>query len=134
MSVETFRTRRGFLCAAGAVGVGMLLPRGGSAAGIIGGKDGRDSAAGVTPTEDLMREHGALQRLLLIYEEGIRCLDAHETMPPEALAEAAAVVRSFIEDYHQKQEEEGVFPRLEKAGKLADLTSILRAQHSAGRT
>ena len=81
-----------------------------------------------------MREHGALERLLLIYEEGVRRLDAHVTVPPEPLSAAAGLVRSFIEDCHQKEEEEDVFPRLEKAGRLTGLTAVLRAQHAAGRS
>jgi hemerythrin-like domain-containing protein len=39
-----------------------------------------------------------------------------------------------IEDYHEKLEENFLFPRFEKAGKLADLTAVLRKQHQAGRT
>jgi hemerythrin-like domain-containing protein len=80
-----------------------------------------------------MREHGVLERLLLVYEEGIRRLDAHEALLPETLSEAVGIVRRFIEDYHEKQEESDVFPRLEKAGKLVQLTALLREQHKAGR-
>ena len=39
----------------------------------------------------------------------------------------------MIEDYHEKLEENFLFPRFEKAGKLADLTAMLRRQHQAGR-
>jgi hemerythrin-like domain-containing protein len=43
------------------------------------------------------------------------------------------IIRRFIEDYHEKLEEQYVFPRLEKAGKLTDLTGVLRTQHQRGR-
>jgi hypothetical protein len=38
-----------------------------------------------------------------------------------------------FEDYHEKLEEDYLFPLFEKAGRLIDLTKVLRAQHQAGR-
>jgi len=87
----------------------------------------------VSPTEDLMREHGVLRRVLLIYGEVLRRLGAGQDVPADGLAHAATIIREFIEDYHEKDEEEFIFPRLEKARKLTDLTAVLRAQHQAGR-
>lgn len=87
----------------------------------------------VTPPEDLMREHGVLKRVLLIYREGIRRLQAGEQLPTDALNAAAAIIRSFIEDYHEQLEEQHVFPKLEQAGKLTDITAVLRTQHQRGR-
>jgi hemerythrin-like domain-containing protein len=87
----------------------------------------------VTPPEDLMREHGVLKRVLLIYREGIRRVQASEQLPADALNAGASIIRSFIEDYHEKLEEQYVFPKLEQAGKLTDVTSVLRTQHSRGR-
>src|SRR5262245_30823448 len=87
----------------------------------------------VAPPEDLMREHGVLKRVLLVYREVIRRVNAREDVPPEAVRDGAAIIRRFIEDYHEKLEEDYLFPRFEKAHKLADLTSVLRAQHQAGR-
>jgi len=87
----------------------------------------------VSPAEDLMREHGVLKRVLLVYEETLRRLHAGEELPPEALAEAAGIIRSFIEDYHEKLEEDFLFPRFRKANKLIDLVEVLLEQHRAGR-
>src|SRR5215813_10728452 len=87
----------------------------------------------VTPAEDLMREHGALNRILLIYDEAVARIDAKKEFPPEVLASAAAIVRRFIEEYHEKLEEDHLFPHFEKAGKLTDLVSVLKQQHAAGR-
>jgi hemerythrin-like domain-containing protein len=42
-------------------------------------------------------------------------------------------VRHFIEDYHEKLEENYLFPRFEKANRLVDLVHTLKAQHDAGR-
>lgn len=38
-----------------------------------------------------------------------------------------------MENYHEKLEEDYLFPRFEKAGKLVDLVKVLLAQHHAGR-
>lgn len=133
MDTEARRTRRDFLVAAGTVGAGVLLTGCSSMARTSEEKEAGEGEEGVTATEDLMREHGVLERILLIYEEGIRRLEAHEALLPESLSDAGGIVRKFVEDYHEKQEESDVFPRLEKAGKLTSLTAVLRAQHKAGR-
>src|SRR6516165_10680719 len=92
-----------------------------------------DEEVPVTPPEDLMREHGVLKRVLLIYREGIRRVEAGAELPVQALNGGAAIIRSFIEDYHEQLEEKHVFPKLEQAGKLADVTAVLRTQHARGR-
>src|SRR5436190_19051528 len=48
---------------------------------------------GVSPAEDLMREHGVLNRVLLVYEECLRRIDEKRDLPPEPLAETARLVR-----------------------------------------
>jgi hemerythrin-like domain-containing protein len=87
----------------------------------------------IAPTEDLMREHGVLKRVLLAYREVLRRLDVRQDFPPEALAEAAEIIRGFIEDYHEKLEEDYLFPRFQKANKFVDLVRVLHEQHQAGR-
>jgi hemerythrin-like domain-containing protein len=42
-------------------------------------------------------------------------------------------VRDFIENYHERSEEEAVFPRFKKAGKMVPLVNTLLTQHQAGR-
>ena len=87
----------------------------------------------ISPAEDLMREHGVLNRVLLIYEELQRRVRSGSDFPPTVLQNSAKIIRSFIEDYHEKLEEDYLFPRFEKAGKLLDLVKVLREQHQAGR-
>ena len=87
----------------------------------------------MAPTEDLMREHGVLRRILLVYGEVIRRIDAKQEVKPEWVSSSATIIREFIEDYHEKDEEQYLFPRLHKAGKLTELVSVLAAQHQAGR-
>jgi hemerythrin-like domain-containing protein len=87
----------------------------------------------VAPNEDLMREHGILNRLLLIYQEISRRIDSHETFPIKSLSESVNIVRSFLENYHEKLEEDFIFPVFEKAEKQVELVKTLREQHNAGR-
>jgi hemerythrin-like domain-containing protein len=133
MDIEARRTRRDFLVAAGTVGAGLLLTGCSGIATRREEKNAEEGEEGVTATEGLMRQHGVLERVLLIYEEGIRRIETDDVLLPENVADAAMIVRAYIEDYHEKQEESEVFPRVEKAGKLAPLTAVLRAQHKAGR-
>ncbi len=93
------------------------------------GKKGEE----ISPAEDLMREHGVLARILLIYDEISMRLEKGMKYPPEVLASAAALIRRFVEDYHEKLEEDHVFPRFVKSGRLVDLVNVLLEQHRAGR-
>lgn len=87
----------------------------------------------VSANEDLMREHGILNRLLLIYQEIARRIEKKQDFPIEALAKSSKLVRDFLENYHEKLEEEFIFPRFEKANQLVDLVHTLKDQHDAGR-
>lgn len=97
------------------------------------GEEKDKDEAKVTPPEDLMREHAILSRLLLICERALSAGARPADWPVPQLADATRLVRTFIEDYHEKLEEDYIFPRFEKAGRLADLTAVLRQQHDAGR-
>jgi len=125
-------TRRSWL--AGALGAGAASAFAGTQAPPAAPGPSRPIGdEGVGPGEDLMREHGVLNRILLIYDEGIRRTQVRGPLPLEALRSAAGIIRKFLEEYHEKLEEEHLFPRFERAGKLAELVSVLRAQHLAGR-
>ncbi len=139
MNSQSQHSRRQFLLAGTAAGSGFAV------AGFVGSAQGGDAAApaksgvqpspemDIAPPEDLMREHGVLSRILLIYEESLRRLHGKRDPQPAIVAEAAKIIRTFIEDYHEKLEEDQLFPRFEKAGKLVELVKVLREQHQAGR-
>jgi hemerythrin-like domain-containing protein len=95
-------------------------------------EDAGQAETGVSPAEDLMREHGVLDRLLLVYDEVLRRIGAKEEPPTKELADTVALVKSFIHDYHEKLEERHVFPRFGKADTFIHLTAVLRTQHRAG--
>lgn len=89
--------------------------------------------AEISPAEDLMREHGVLKRVLLIYREIVKRIDGKRQFPPQVAGASAKLIRSFIEDYHEKLEEDYLFPRFRKANRLVDLVDVLYLQHRKGR-
>jgi hemerythrin-like domain-containing protein len=130
-------SRRNFLIGTSAVASSTLvLPF--SALGVQtahkkASKKKEEGGEDVSTNEDLMREHGVLNRVLLIYDETIRRIQANEKFDSAVVTKSAAIIKSFIEDYHEKLEEDHIFPRFEQSGKLIELTVNLRAQHAMGR-
>jgi len=88
---------------------------------------------GITATERLMRDSGVLLRILSIYDAGGRRLGGGEDIEPAIFTQAAEAMRDFVHAYHEKQEEEHVFPRFKKAGRMVELIDVMQAQHSAGQ-
>lgn len=92
-----------------------------------------DEEMEISPAEDLMQEHGLLNRILFIYDHcKIRLLDKQDC-DLSFLNRSAGLIRQFVEDYHEKQEEDYLFLRFEKSNTLIPLVSTLRTQHKAGR-
>jgi hemerythrin-like domain-containing protein len=89
----------------------------------------------VSATEDLMREHGVIRRVLVVYRESaIRLRTKASSVPPDALQKAARLIRVFGEDYHEKKlEETHLFPAVKKAGLAASRVDTLIGQHQRGR-
>lgn len=87
----------------------------------------------VSPPEDLMREHGVLNRVLLIYQAALDRFARADAFDTSTISEAARIVQAFIEGYHERNEEQYLFPRFRRAGKMLDLVDVLYQQHQAGR-
>jgi hemerythrin-like domain-containing protein len=122
-------SRRKFIKTGGIVIASSMI----ATAGNLLAKEEEKKKDEVSPPEDLMREHGVLKRILLIYGEALRRIEANEDLPPEPIAKSARIIRDFVEDYHEKLEEDFLFPRFKKANKLTDLVDVLLQQHQGGR-
>lgn len=90
----------------------------------------------VGAVEDLMREHGVLRRVLLVYEEIIPKLRSDApAVDGAALNKAAQLFHDFGEEYHERKlEEKYIFPRVKNAGGPGGrYVDVLLAQHQRGR-
>ncbi|MFZ0927289.1 MAG: hemerythrin domain-containing protein [Syntrophobacteraceae bacterium] len=133
MHSGTPTSRRRFLCLTGGLAAGIALQAVPPAVLAAAKIEGKGKECEVNPVEDLMREHGVLRRVLLIYEEAISRINERKDLPSGVIADSAGIIRRFVEDYHEKLEEDAIFPRFEKAGKFNDLVRVLIVQHQAGR-
>lgn len=128
--LEKSANRRSFLVQSSIAGAGLLAPS------LLAQQKAEEKAKGgekISPAEDLMREHGVLNRILLIYDEHLRMLAEKRPFDGSVLVSAADIIRHFVEEYHEKLEEDFLFPRFRKAGKHVKLVDTLQAQHKAGR-
>jgi hemerythrin-like domain-containing protein len=89
-----------------------------------------ESIGEMSAVEDLMREHGLLARILLIYEKEAESV---LSLNVAVLKDAARIIQSFIEEYHEKLEEEYIFPVLAQDADMKKLVETLKAQHKRGR-
>jgi len=123
-------TRRDFVFKTGALlgSAALMTP-----VKLLGAEERVMEGVDVTPTEDLMQEHGVLRRILFIFDDLGGRLKRGAEFPLAVLVEVLDILRRFIEDYHEKDEEEYLFPRFERAGKMVDLVKLLYQQHQAGR-
>ena len=125
-------TRRHFLATSGTLAAVFTAA---GATGLLFRREaaGEEKQADISPVEDLMREHGVLRRLLFVYENWVYRLARTGEDKMGTLFEAANLIRSFVEEYHEKLEEDYVFPVMKKAGNMASLVDVLLAQHQAGK-
>lgn len=132
--VPTDPSRRAAFAAVGLVSAGAALSLAGCGRSEPDGDE--PPKPDVSATEDLMREHGILRRLLVVYRETAGLVRAGaKTLDLAALGAAADLFRNFGESYHEtKLEEAHVFPMVKKAGgRAASLIDTLIAQHARGR-
>jgi hemerythrin-like domain-containing protein len=126
---EPRESRRNFLIKSGMLIAATSL----SGAACLSGTEKERKAWKIPPTEDLMREHGVLRRIMLVYDEIARRLKQGEEFPLQVLAEANDIIRRFMQDYHETNEQFHVFNWFGNTGKMVELVAVLYQQHLAGR-
>ena len=136
--MKSTATRRAVLLAA-ATGTALFSPWATAAIDQDDSRRNEDRGPGeekaVGSVEDLMREHGVLRRILLVYDQSADRLRSGKAVDLTQLNKAARLFRSFGEDYHARMLEEAfIFPTLRKnRGPAASYPDILTAQHQRGR-
>jgi hemerythrin-like domain-containing protein len=134
--------RRNFIAGTALSGAGLILSGSLDVRRSFAGQTASSEEGGkpmemeVTATEDLMREHGVLRRILIVYSESARRIrQASPDVIYESINKAADLFRRFGENYHEKAlEETYIFPAVSKTGgEVSDYPEILVAQHRRGR-
>lgn len=105
----------------------------GKAGGEKGGEE-KEGGENVSANEDLMREHGLLKRVLIMYDTMADRVAGGQELNRDVAAQSAGIIREFVEDYHERIEEKYLFARFLKAGKMTELVNTLQVQHDRGRT
>jgi hemerythrin-like domain-containing protein len=121
---RAFKQRRELLiAAASAVPSALALPASGA----------QKNAPRASANEDLMQEHGLVERIILIYGRTIELLNANQGVDLALAGQASQIVSRVIHAHHEVEEERIIFPVVEKTAGMQTLTSTLRGQHSAAR-
>ena len=135
--MDDARSRRELLKTSFSAAAALAVPAALVAVTPEAGKPGAEAKEPeVTATEDLMREHGILRRVLLVYRETVPKLRQNPSdLHAAALRDAALLFRAFGEEYHEKLlEEKQIFPVVRKrGGEAARDADILVEQHRRGR-
>lgn len=86
-----------------------------------------------TPAENLTAQHGALSRLLLVYEDASKQMQNGQQVDAKTLYNATKIIQTAVIELHAPLEEQYVYPRLEQSGQHAATIKTLREQHAAAR-
>ncbi len=86
-----------------------------------------------SPIEDLMREHGVVERILLIYQRILEKAITGQEIDISAINAAARLVDSYVSDHHEKDEESYIFPKFREANYIVELVDTLENQHDVAR-
>ncbi len=86
----------------------------------------------LTPMEDLTCQHAVVGRVLLACQTSLVGAGGSAETGAKTLTTGVTMLRSLVDDFHAKFEEEHLFPLFQKTGKFTDLVNTLREQHAAG--
>lgn len=82
--------------------------------------------------DDLMREHGLMNRLILLYKESANSVRQNDDAR-DVLKSTAKIMLEFIHEFHEENEENAVYPLFNDDKKLHRITRIMEEQHDVGK-
>jgi hemerythrin-like domain-containing protein len=133
-------SRRSAIALAAGLATGVLPDWGGIAQAVAPfpakfKNEGKHGGEHVSATEDLMRQHSLLRRILNVCSELAQRLQRNEgDIDTIALEKAAKLFHDFGEDYHELLEEAYIFPEMSSAGgPNRKMVEVLLLQHQRGR-
>ena len=86
-----------------------------------------------SPTEDLMKEHGVIERIMLIYQRMIEKAITGQEVDVSVIDRASKMVNEYVSKHHERDEEKYVFPKFREANYIVDLVDTLEHQHNVSR-
>jgi hemerythrin-like domain-containing protein len=86
-----------------------------------------------SPLEDLMKEHGFVERILIIYQRMIDMAVRGQGVDVSAINGSANMIRDYINNHHERDEERYIFPKFKEANYIVDIVDTLQAQHDQSR-
>ena len=89
----------------------------------------------MTPTQDLIKEHGAVLVALQILEKVESALATNQDQAREHFGQLLDFFKGFVDRCHHAKEEEVLFPELERRGvkREAGPIGVMLTEHEAGR-
>ena len=76
-----------------------------------------------------MKEHGVVERLLLIYQRILEKAITGQEIDIEAIHHVSEIVRDYVVNHHEKDEEEFIFPKFREANYIVEIVDTLERQH-----
>jgi len=86
-----------------------------------------------TPAENLTAQHGAVGRLLLVFQDAAKQMQGGQQVDTKPLHNATQIIQTAVVQLHAPLEEQFIYPRLEQSGQHAQTVKTLREQHAAIR-
>lgn len=150
MKSDRILSRRDFVASTSKAGAGAILmafPASGSGQGSqsstsrpqtsqtpgLGAQGQRGQGHPPTPAENLTAQHGAVGRLLLVYEDAAKQLQNGRQVDAKPLYNATQIIQTAVVQLHAPLEEQYIYPRLEQSSPHAETIKTLREQHVAIR-
>lgn len=86
-----------------------------------------------SPMEDLMKEHGFVERILIMYQRMIDQAIRGQDVDVSIVNRSAQMIHDYINNHHERDEERYVFPKFREAGYIVDVVDTLKEQHDGSR-
>ncbi|HTY91404.1 MAG TPA: hemerythrin domain-containing protein [Methanocella sp.] len=86
-----------------------------------------------SPMEDLMREHGVIERIFLIYQRILEKSITGQEIDISVINRASHIVDRYISNHHEHNEENYIFPKFREANYIVELVDTLEHQHDVSR-
>ncbi len=86
-----------------------------------------------SPAEDLMKEHGAIERIMLLYQRMIEKAITGQEIDVSVIHRASNLVSEYVAGHHEHDEEQYIFPKFREANYIVELVDTLERQHNVTR-